>query len=295
MTVPPDVRAAVERALGTQGLLRSAEPVAGGCISHGARIRTTGGGSFFLKWNARAPAGMFQAEADGLTALRAPRCVRAPEPVAWGGGAGTPAWIVLEYLPHSRPAPDSDARLGRALAALHDAPVDPAFGWESGNWIGSLPQSNEADDSWGRFWAEQRLAPQLALARSGGHLRDGALDRLLEVVPAALDDVTGTSLLHGDLWSGNTFTTEGGEPALVDPAVYRGDGEVDLAMTELFGGFGAGFYAAYDEARGISEAYRAYRRSLYQLYYLLVHVNLFGGSYVGASQRAARTVLGALV
>lgn len=121
------------------------------------------------------------------------------------------------------------------------------------------------------------------------------MDRLLGAITLALDDVDTPALVHGDLWSGNAFADPSGRPVLIDPAVYLGDGEVDLAMTELFGGFGTRFYDAYHDVRSISEAYHAYRRDLYQLYYLLVHVNLFGGAYVAGSLRAAERVLGALL
>ncbi len=122
-------------------------------------------------------------------------------------------------------------------------------------------------------------------------MEDPVFDQVLEVIPHALDDVERPGLLHGDLWGGNWYASEDGLPVLIDPAVYRGHGEVDLAMSELFGGFEPGFYAAYDERHGISAAYRAYRRDLYQLYYLLVHVNLFGASYVAACLGAARGFL----
>ena len=116
------------------------------------------------------------------------------------------------------------------------------------------------------------------------------MDELLDAIDPALDDVDTPSLVHGDLWSGNTYADVSGRPVLIDPAVYLGDGEVDLAMTELFGGFGTRFYDAYHDVRSISDAYHAYRRDLYQLYYLLVHVELFGAGYVAATAAAARAV-----
>jgi fructosamine-3-kinase len=311
MNLPEDVRHAVDAALASRAgpdPIAAAVPVAGGCINHGARVETAAGAAYFLKWNAAAPDGMFAAEADGLLALRRAGPLTVPAPLAWGGGDGSPAWLLMEYIERGRGGPDSDARLGRALATLHDGgrggggtggggasiPDDDfaGFGWHRDNWIGSLPQANEPDESWGAFWRDRRIAPQLALARGAGHLTENLFDRVVDVIPRALEDVTKPSLLHGDLWSGNVFLTPAGEPVLVDPAVYRGHGEVDLAMSELFGGFGPDFHAAYAEARGLGDAYRSYRKALYQLYYLVVHVNLFGGSYVEGSRRAAERVVG---
>jgi fructosamine-3-kinase len=177
---------------------------------------------------------------------------------------------------------------------IHLREADPGFGWTRDNRIGSLEQSNQQSEDWAAFWRDRRIAPQLALARANGFARDAVFDALVEVVPSALADVVHPELLHGDLWGGNWFTDEGGAPVLIDPAVYRGHGEVDLAMTELFGGFGAAFYDAYRDVRGISSAYAAHRKDLYQLYYLLVHVNLFGAGYEARSLAAARAVVAEL-
>lgn len=302
--LPPAVLNGVTGALARLGLATSvcgATPASGGCINHGARIDTEAGASFFLKWNAKAPPRLFEAEADGLRALAAAGTLRVPQPIARGGGSKSPSWLLMEYVPpEGSPAPDFDERLGRGLALLHrsTSPWD-VFGWSRGNWIGSLPQSNRDDPSWSSFWRDQRILPQLERAKEGGHFGPAelsGLDRLVEVIPEALEDVDRAlpHLLHGDLWSGNTYATSGGEPVLIDPAVYRGHGEVDLAMAELFGGFGPAFHAAYAEVEPISEAYRRYRRELYQLYYLLVHVNLFGAQYAPACVSAARRVVDAV-
>src|SRR5690606_41960461 len=149
-------------------------------------------------------------------------------------------------------------------------------------------------EGWGACCRGRAVGPQLQAARARGYRADVVLDRLVEAIPAALAEVHRPELLHGDLWAGNWFAGPEGEPVLIDPAVYRGDGEVDLAMSELFGGFDAAFYHAYRETRGIAEDYAAYKRDLYQLYYLLVHVNLFGASYERGSVAAARRVVAAL-
>jgi fructosamine-3-kinase len=246
---------------------------------------------------------MFAAEASGLAALRSTHTLRIPEPIAWCDSRDGASWLLMEHIAPAAPRPTSDERLGRGLAALHSSGAPPpaagdgppiardAFGWRNDNWIGSLDQRNAPTSSWASFWRDRRIAPQVAEARAHGHATEEVFDRLIEAIPSALVDVSRPELLHGDLWSGNTYTTTGGEPVVVDPAVYLGDGEVDLAMTELFARFGSRFYDAYQEARGISTGYSSYRRDLYQLYYLLVHVNLFGASYMIGSIGAAERVV----
>jgi fructosamine-3-kinase len=278
--IPDALRSAVEARLGP---VRGASGISGGCISQGVRLELAHG-RVFLKHNADGPAGMFSAEARGLQAL-ADAAVElvVPRPLAWAEAAdGAPAWIALEWLePAGRPRGFAE-RLGRGLAVLHRAPGTKGWGWMEDNFIGALPQQNEPAGSWAEFWRVRRLEPQLALARGAGRLPgrqadwERLWDRLPEVLAPAERD--GPSLLHGDLWGGNVLAAAAG-PALIDPAVYRGHREADLAMTELFGGFGDGFYAAYREAWPLLPGY-ATRRAVYQLWYLLVHVNLFGGDYV---------------
>jgi protein-ribulosamine 3-kinase len=312
MTLPGTVREAVRSVigrLGTRAEITAVTPVGGGCINNGARIDTSVGRPFFLKWNPSAPDGMFEAEMDGLRALRQAASaggepgsegvadgdlLRIPEPYEAGGGPGTPHWLLMEWIEVGATTPDADERLGRGLALLHERGEPPRFGWHADNWIGSLPQSNTEHDSWPEFWRTERIEPQLRAARERGRFTDPLMDELLDRIPAALDGVDAPALLHGDLWSGNAYVAKDGAPVLVDPAVYRGDGEVDLAMSELFGGFGARFYDAYRETGGMTDEYGSHRRDLYQLYYLLVHVNLFGGGYVAGSRRAAERVLAAL-
>jgi protein-ribulosamine 3-kinase len=287
----------VEEALAGRGLgrrIESVAPIGGGCINNGARIATDSGGVFFLKWNRSAPAGMFEAEADGLEALGRASTLRVPAPVAWGSGTSADSWLLMEHVAPGRTDETALGALGAGLAAMHARPAGPTFGWDRDNWIGSLDQSNEPSESWGEFWRDRRVEPQLSLARGHGLARDSAFDALLERIPRALDDVTAPELVHGDLWGGNWFPDASGRPVLIDPAVHRGHGEVDLAMSELFGGFGPAFYDAYEDVHPLTSAYAAYRKDLYQLYYLLVHVNLFGRAYEPGSLGAARRVLAEL-
>jgi fructosamine-3-kinase len=277
------------------GPLGEARPVAGGCISSGCRL-DTGDGPVFLKYRAGAPAGFFAAEADGLRALHhaAAEALRVPDVLALeDGDRDVPAWLAIEWLEPGRRGADFDARLGRGLAALHGAPA-AGWGWEADNYIGSLPQANAPTAGWPAFWRTRRLEPQMDLARRAGRLpaTEAEWTRLLDALPdrlGAASEADGPSQLHGDLWSGNVLAAAEG-PALIDPSAYRGHREVDLAMAELFGGFGAGFHAAYGEARPLRPGYPR-RRPVYQLYYLLVHVNLFGGGYVEQTAATLRHAL----
>jgi len=242
-----------------------------------------GGVRYFVKVNAAPRLAMLEAEADGLRALARVGAIRVPAPVTTGTAAAA-AFLVLEWLDLGRGG--RDAALGRALAALHRSTA-PRFGWNRDNTIGTTPQANAWHDDWAAFFRDRRLAPQLALAARHGHRgalqRDG--ERLLALLPALLaGHRPAPSLLHGDLWSGNAARLATGAPVVFDPAVYCGDREADLAMTELFGGFGADFHAAYREAWPLEPGY-ATRRTLYNLYHVLNHLNLFGGSY-GAEAEA---------
>ncbi|MDX1593989.1 MAG: fructosamine kinase family protein [Gammaproteobacteria bacterium] len=276
-------------ATGGRVAFRDARPVGGGCINAAYRLETDAG-RFFVKLHAAAQSAMFAAEAAGLEALAAADAVRVPVPVC-RGTAGDRAFLVLEHLDLRGGDRDSAARLGRDLAALHATTAD-AFGWDRDNTLGSTPQPNGRDADWVRFWRERRLGHQLDLAASRGHRFRGA-DRLLDRLDALLaGHAPEPSLLHGDLWGGNWAALADGTPVVFDPAVYHGDREADLAMTELFGGFDPAFHAAYREAAPLDDGYPL-RRDLYNLYHVLNHVNLFGGGYAGQAQRLVDRLLAA--
>lgn len=223
---------------------------------------------------------MFRAESEGLEALRAAG-VRAPEPYAHGV-RGDEAFIEMEEL-RLGAAPDWPA-LARMLAGLHRH-TGARFGWERDNWIGLAPQLNGWRDDWLEFYRERRLAPQLE--RAGLVAQAAPLLERLEIFFEGYRPAP--SLLHGDLWNGNVgFTLEG--PVIFDPAVYYGDREADLAMTELFGGFPRAFYAAYESAWPLDPGY-ARRKHLYNLYHLLNHLNLFGGGYLAQVRAALRNLM----
>lgn len=284
------LQSAAERALGHRAGMDSVQAVTGGCIHTCYRL-TSGATQLFVKLNAARYADAFAAEAGGLEALRAAG-VRAPEPLAHGA-SGERAFLALEWL-ELRDRGDF-AALGRALAAQH-RDTGLRFGWRHDNYIGATPQDNAELTDWIEFWRARRLAPQLALAEAHGHgaaLRND-LALLMERLPALFGNyVPLASLLHGDLWRGNAGFLADGSPVVFDPAVYRGDREADLAMTELFGGFPPDFYAAYREAWPLDPGY-ATRKHLYNLYHLLNHLNLFGGGYLGQVRATLGLLLRAL-
>ncbi len=271
--------------------LHMAHEVGGGGINRAFRAGD-GDRSWFVKVNDASRADMFAAEAEGLQALeRGP--LRVPS-VACRGEALGHSFLVLEWLDFGAGAPADYARLGEQLARLH-ALAGPQHGWGRDNYIGSTPQANGADASWPRFFGQARLAPQLALARSNGHAGLIARgEKLLEALPQLFGaHAPRPSLLHGDLWRGNAAFLADGTPVIFDPAAYYGDRETDLAMTELFGGFPENFYAAYRALAPLDAGYRV-RKTLYNLYHILNHANLFGGGYVAQAGRMIAQLLAEL-
>jgi len=260
--------------------IERATPVAGGCI-HRCFILEGGGRRYFAKTNDRSALDSFAAEADGLAALAAAGA-RVPAPLC-RGQADEHAFLVLEHL--ELRGNGNYAVLGRSLATVHSVHGE-AFGWHRDNYIGRTTQLNRRSPSWSDFWREARLEPQLELARKNSLGRDlvGKGERLAEALPRLLSQhAPAASLLHGDLWRGNAAFLADGTPVLFDPAVYWGDREADLAMTELFGGFPQDFYSAYAKAAPLAPGY-AVRKTLYNLYHVLNHANLFGGGYAAQAE-----------
>ena len=279
MTLPQALAKEIEVVTGSA--IASATPVGGGCVSTTTRVRCADGQQLFLKWSPphEHRSNFFAEEARSLGALAATGSIRVPAVVH-----ASASWLLLEWLEPGNPTHESWRSLGTALANLHEHHGEH-FGWVTNNFIGSLPQSNGAHHDWPEFWRSQRILPQLERAGDGFTARDRTrFDALLAELPALLPDANaeGASLLHGDLWSGNIHMLADGSPALVDPSCYYGHREVDIAMARLFGGFPDEFYAAYDDAWPL-QPNAEQRMRVYQLYYLLVHVNLFGGSYVGST------------
>lgn len=273
----------ISRATAQPFRIKAVETVAGGCINSAYQL-VGESCSFFVKLNQADKLEMFEAEAEGLQELIAANALRVPQPICIGNDEQQ-AWLVMEYF---EPAGSNDVAadlLGRQLAQMHRATASE-FGWHRDNTIGSTPQINTRSQDWLIFWRDYRLGFQLWLAG-----RHGAGRELLgkgELLQARMDELfTGydpePSILHGDLWSGNWAVTRQGDPVIFDPAVYYGDRETDLAMTELFGGFPARFYAAYNEVWPLDSGYEV-RKIFYNLYHILNHFNLFGGGYAAQAE-----------
>jgi protein-ribulosamine 3-kinase len=251
----------------------------GGCINHGGRLATTVG-DFFLKWNRTYELkGMFEAESKGLEILRATRALYVPAVIATED-LGEYQYLLLEYVEQSSRRRDYWTVLGQHLATLHRATA-PSCGLDHNNYIGSLPQSNQPNKSWRDFFVFQRLDPlveraiQKRLAPPAWHAQ---FEQLYKKLDSLLPNEN-PSLLHGDLWEGNVIVDALGAPCLIDPAIYYGHREVDLAMSKLFGEFEASFYDAYHESFPLLPGFEQ-RFEIYNLYPLLVHLHLFGASYV---------------
>lgn len=296
MIVDPATVEAIEydvgRSRGRAVSVDALEPVAGGCIHRALRLRS-GRESWFVKLTAAQRRDLFEAEAHGLLALAAQSALVIPGVVCHGSD-DRHAWLILDWLDLVPLDGGTAAALGEGLATMH-AIGSAHFGFDEDNWLGSTRQGNSWTTGWIEFVREHRLLPQWALARAkgaGGALLDAVarvIDRLSDLLG---DHAPRPSLVHGDLWSGNAAATRDGRPAVFDPAPYFGDGETDLALAELFGGFPPEFRRAYRDASAVDDGYPI-RRDVYQLYHVLNHFNLFGGGYeVQALALAGRLAAG---
>lgn len=292
--IPTDVSDDVARVLGVRDAGRAeVEPLSGGCIHPAARVRH-GRGSFFLKWAEEPGTTGFGVEARGLEALRETDGPYVPEVLGFGQGSGeTRGWIALEFIEPGQATEVTAKKLGTRLAGLHRPMAEAIPGWHEDGFIGTLPQSNRSREKpWSWFWRENRLEPLWQSVKSFfAPAVQVSWHRAMEALPTALAGAAplGLSLLHGDLWSGNVLTSRAGEPVLIDPAVYIGDREVDLAMMELFGGFASSTLESYRLELTTDPGFEAVRRDVYQLYPLLVHVRLFGRGYAkGVATRLSR-------
>jgi fructosamine-3-kinase len=278
-----DIAAQISASTGIPFSVQRVGQIGGGCISQGHRIESSNQ-YFFVKINSSDNFSMFEAEASGLQEIYNSRTLRVPVPICWGRNESS-SWLVMEFLERGSAGREGAESLGRGLASMHRFSSEK-FGWVRDNTIGTTPQFNRLSSNWIQFWRDQRLGYQLQLAKANGYT--GKLQPLGERLMAELDaffmdTLTVPSLLHGDLWSGNYTFDSAGQPVLFDPAIYYGDREADLAMTELFGGFPTNFYAAYRETYPLDPGY-VIRKDLYNLYHILNHLNLFGEGYLNQAE-----------
>ncbi len=270
---------------------KNAQTRGGGCINTAMSLED-GHRRWFVKLNSASRLAMFEAEAAGLDELAGARAIRVPRPLITGT-VGDRAFIVMEYIEMGRGSGRAMAAAGEQLAALHRHSA-ATFGWTRDNTIGSTHQPNDPDPDWVNFWRTRRLGYQLELAaRHGFHQLLGPGEELLERFPALIDHDPKPSLIHGDLWGGNLAFDDQDQPVIYDPATYYGDREAELAMTELFGGFGGAFYDAYQAVWPLDPGYRV-RKTLYNLYHILNHANMFGGGYAGQARRMMEQLLAEL-
>ncbi|MCU7940483.1 MAG: fructosamine kinase family protein [gamma proteobacterium symbiont of Bathyaustriella thionipta] len=258
--------------------IQQKKSIGGGSINSAYQVTGDDNQQFFIKLNNANLEFMFQVEFDSLNELSQVRTIQIPKPVCFGS-VDSKSYLVLEHI-----AMNSDGdqqQLGYALAQMHKITASQ-YGWYQNNIIGSTPQSNHTQSDWLTFWREERLLPQFKMLYDKGYKNQlqTLSDKLLNHLDSLLANHNPpASLLHGDLWSGNYAFDHQGRPVIFDPALYYGDREADLAMTELFGGFSQDFYQAYNEAWPLDDAY-GQRKTLYNLYHILNHANLFGTSYL---------------
>ena len=274
----PEISAQISTTINSTFQAKEIIAVGGGCINDTYKI-SDDKNPYFVKLNNAGFLSMFEAEAAGLNEIHHSQTLRVAQPICWGEN-NRQTWLVLEYLNLNNTARGNAAALGSGLAAMHRVHAKH-FGWTRNNTIGNTPQINTTTTDWVQFWREHRLGYQLKLARENSYT--GKLQQLGERLMSDLhvffnNTSPAASLLHGDLWSGNVSFDTNGQPVIYDPAVYFGDREADIAMTELFGMFPTAFYTAYRDDYPLDSGYNT-RKKLYNLYHVLNHLNLFGGSY----------------
>ncbi|HID36506.1 MAG TPA: fructosamine kinase family protein [Ghiorsea sp.] len=283
-----DIEQSLVQTLGRGVKLDTWQTVSGGSIHQSYHVTSQPGQHFFIKINHVQKKHTLDVEVVGLAVLQqhltSDNPLRIPK-VITSGCSESHAWLILEHITLGRSDAASQAKLGKGLAMLHQHTA-PQFGFDTDNVIGESLQTNTWTEHWLDFWVEQRLGTQFKLAKQHGFYNQIAneAEQLLDVIPAYFQDHQAqASLLHGDLWGGNAAADNQGKPIMFDPAVYFGDRECDLAMTALFGGFSADFYAAYNDVYPLDDGYQQ-RKNLYNLYHILNHANLFGNAYIMQSK-----------
>jgi protein-ribulosamine 3-kinase len=269
----------IEQTTGRPFSVGQQQLMGGGSINDAFLLTGENGQQYFVKTNRTGKKAMFEAEALGLQEIASSHTIKVPKSVCIGENQAQ-SYIVLEYLDMTGRA--DQQLLGEQLAAMHHNTAEQ-FGWKINNTIGATFQPNDWMDDWLRFWSEQRLGFQLQLAAQngyGGELQSLGEKLLLEMPKLFNGSEIKASMLHGDLWGGNVAGLKDGTPVIFDPAFYYGDREADLAMTYVFGGFAPDFYASYQNAFPLDDGF-AVRKTFYNIYHIINHLNLFGGGYHG--------------
>jgi fructosamine-3-kinase len=279
----------IEQSSGQAFVIRQQRSVGGGSINNAFVLSGENGRQYFVKTNNSGRKAMFEAEARGLQAMASSNTIRVPVPLCFGDDQ-VQSYIVMEHLDIGGRA--DQVILGEQFAAMHRVTAEK-YGWEIDNTIGSTHQPNAWRDDWLDFWREQRLGFQLQLAARNGYVGELQTlgEKLMNVMPllfAGRDIVP--SMLHGDLWGGNVAGLKDGTPVIFDPAFYYGDREADLAMTYVFGGFTSDFYTSYQQAYPLDDGF-AVRRTFYNIYHIINHLNMFGGGYHGQAVHMMEQVL----
>jgi len=271
--------AVLEKELDMPVKVLQTEHTSGGCINHTLRL-TTSEGVFFLKWQDSIPDDMFEKEAKGLGLLAASGTIKIPEVIGHGKWKNR-NYLLLEYIEGSSMLNKYWEDFGASLAQMHRQNTQSTYGLDHKNYIGKLPQPNDFQDDWINFLIKERFEFQLKLAIDRDLLDNKFIDRyrrFYDLLPNLLP-VARPALIHGDMWSGNVMVGADGKVCLIDPAVYYGHREIELAFTQMFGGFSRAFYDSYHDAYPLEPGFEE-RVAIYNIYPHMVHVNLFGTSYL---------------
>jgi len=294
--LPPGLQVALSQILkevGHPDPIIELRSLGGGCINHASKL-VTEKKKYFLKWNSQSLPNMFTTEALGLRLLSSAKVIRIPEVIqAQETQAELPAFLLLEWI--ERQSNFDQRKFGHQLAQMHLYSESMRYGLDHDNYIGSTPQYNNWHTDWISFFRDMRLQPQIELAVRNNHCGVPRRQKLEQLINRLEDWLKGiprkASLLHGDLWAGNVIGDEHSNPVLIDPAVYYGDREADLAFTQMFGGFSQTFYQAYHESYPLEPGYQD-RFEIYNIYHILNHLNLFGESYGYSLDSVLRRLVG---
>ena len=282
--------AIVQDALGKSIKVLSTNFESGGCINNTLKLNTSEG-AFFLKWQSGIPEDMFMKEAKGLKLLAQAGTIKIPQVLNFGK-IEAKHYLLLEYIESAPPKADYWAEFGMSLAEMHKGNNASNYGLDEDNYIGKLPQPNDFHESWIEFFIKQRLDYQLELAIKNQMVSEDFVSRyrkFYELLPQLLP-IDQPALLHGDMWSGNVMIDNEGNACLIDPAVYYGHREIELAFTQMFGGFDRMFYGAYHETYPLEPGFED-RVEIYNIYPHMVHVNLFGTSYLNGVESVLKRYL----